>query len=44
MTSELPPLLCDRDASTGGYHELAMQLASAMAVRGLAQVAGLAGP
>jgi hypothetical protein len=50
MTREPPPRLSDRDAWTGGYYELAMQLGerddvrlqAALAV--LARAAGIAGP
>lgn len=50
VTSDLPPQLCDRDAWTGGFYELAMQLGERDDVRlqaaagVLARAAGITGP
>jgi len=50
VTSDLPPQLCERDAWTGGFYELAMQLGERddvrlqAAVGVLARRAGITGP
>ena len=50
VTSDLPPQLCERDAWTGGFYELAMQLGERddvrlqVAVGVLARRAGITGP